>query len=90
VDGSTSFEVRNWRTGELIFAGRGTLDDFDRQSAEHDPEDRWYHIDHVLEATTRDLPPAPDELPQSLAQVVGDWATDNMDDAREFLASYHE
>src|SRR5262245_1687957 len=42
VDGKTSFELRDWRTGELIFEGRSTLDDFDELWDEHDPDKRFY------------------------------------------------
>jgi len=82
----TTFEMRDWRTNELLFEGRGTLDDYDRLCDEHDPEDRWFHIDNI-DNITSDTPPVPDGIPESLAQVLGDWAADNAADAHELVAS---
>lgn len=84
----TTFEMRDWRTNKVIFENRGTIDDFDRLCRQHDPETRWYHVDLI--GTTSDLPPAPHGLPGSLAQRLGDWATDHADEARDLVAGTRE
>lgn len=87
-DGKTSFELRDWRTSELIFEGRGTLDDFERMWEEHDPDERFYDHDTLVDDLPGpDLPPAPDGLPASLAQLIGGWATENEDEARDLVGT---
>ncbi|WP_051362502.1 WhiB family transcriptional regulator [Amycolatopsis thermoflava] len=84
--GTTPFEVRDWRTDQLIFSSRGTLDDFEKLVEERDTEDKWVFIDSIeFDDEAAPLPPAPAGLPASLAQVLGDWATDCDDDARELV-----
>ncbi|MFI5937620.1 hypothetical protein [Actinoplanes sp. NPDC051494] len=63
---ASTWEVRDWRTGDLIVAGTRA------DVARLDPGGTWYHADNLYADV-----PVPDVstpgLPPSLARVVEDW-----------------
>jgi hypothetical protein len=87
----STWQITDWRTGETLASGSGD-DEFITASDALEAQHRGYHIDHVLEDSEAEAkmlrgPEVPQGMPESLAQVLGDWATDNEDDARAWGAN---
>jgi hypothetical protein len=68
--GQDSWEITDWRTGELLVNGTGGIDDYDAATMRLDPDGKWLHIDSI------DVEPAsvePVGIPASLADALQDW-----------------
>lgn len=68
--GQDSWEITDWRTGELLASGTGGIDDYDAATMRLDPDGMWLHIDTI------DAEPASVEplgIPASLADALQDW-----------------
>lgn len=92
-NGHSPFTTRDWRTGEILIAGRGTTEDHDRLLDEKDPDDRWYHIDHLDEILYGDeqtpLPPTPAGLPgHKIAEVLSEFVGENEDLVRDLVQAH--
>lgn len=82
--GACGYEGHDWRTGEVLFSGHGTLEEYDAALDEAQQRDGrpWCHIDRVSSAATggaRDdwhvvEPIRVPEIPESLVQVLSEWA----------------
>lgn len=70
--GMNSWEITDWRSGELIEAGSNGLDGYDAAAARLDPTGMWLHIDHVDEGID-ELPVNSFGLPDSLAAALREW-----------------
>ncbi|MFJ4887816.1 hypothetical protein [Streptomyces sp. NPDC088731] len=68
-DDQATWEITDWRTGELLASGTGD-DAYDVEGARLDPDGKWLHIDHVEEAMTKVEPVG---IPTSLADALQDW-----------------
>ncbi|MFI1177529.1 hypothetical protein [Streptomyces melanogenes] len=73
-DGQATWEITDWRTGELIQSGCGDLDAYSAVLDRLDPENQWIHIDNL------DTDDDPDEelvevagVPESLVEALRDW-----------------
>jgi len=87
-DGTTSWEVTDWRTGELLASGRSTgPDGMDEAVAALDPGNTWYYIDGI----TMDTEPtevAAEGIPASLGAALDEWvsyASTTDEDIAEFV-----
>lgn len=81
ADGRAEFEVRDWRSGELIVRTRTTMEGFHRLCAQHG---RWYRIEEIEEDTwAADFPGDAPGIPLSLAQVLDEWIANHPDEAKE-------
>lgn len=68
--GEESWEITDWRTGELIVSGTGDHLAYDAAAIQLDPDGKWLHIDNVdAERTTVE----PVGIPASLADALQDW-----------------
>lgn len=68
-DGRDTWEITDWRTGELLASGTGS-EIYDSDGMRIDPDGKWMHIDNVDE----DLTEADrGDIPASLANVLQDW-----------------
>jgi hypothetical protein len=65
-----SWEIRDWRTGELIAGGDDGIDGYDATADRLDPDGTWFHRDHLYEEWPAVSTP---ELPPSLCQVIEEW-----------------
>jgi len=77
-DGKCDWEITDWRTGEVIASGRGTIEDYDAAGDASDPEHHFFHIDHVSDDDDPLAPPydvRPTEgVPDSLSRALIEWA----------------
>ncbi|MDT0460693.1 hypothetical protein RM550_34060 [Streptomyces sp. DSM 41527] len=69
-DDVQTWEITDWRTGELIVNGTGGYTAYDEATQRLDPDGKWVHIDQVGEA-------GPDVeavgIPASLGDALQDW-----------------
>ncbi|MEV5915740.1 hypothetical protein AB0M00_43520 [Streptomyces chartreusis] len=68
--GQDSWEITDWRTGNLLASGAGDHRAYDEAVMRLDPDGKWLHIDTV------DTDPADVEavgIPESLADALQDW-----------------
>jgi hypothetical protein len=81
----TAWDIVDWRTNEILAAGDDGPDGFEAAGKDLDPEDRWIHYDRVVEDTEPTW--VEDEgLPDSLADVIEDWAlAGDADEIAEFI-----
>lgn len=68
--GEDSWEITDWRTGELLASGTGGIDDYDAAATRLDPDDKWLHIDSLDDDPTSVEPVG---IPASLASALQDW-----------------
>ena len=88
--GSDSWEITDWRTGEVLGQGDG-YDNYEAASDALDARQPTYHRDHVLndsdaEKALLDGPEPLPGMPASLAEALLTWTWENPDDAREWVA----
>jgi hypothetical protein len=65
-----AWEIKDWRTGELLAEGTGDHRDYDAATTRLDPDGKWLHIDTI------DIDPMDVEhigIPESLANALLDW-----------------
>lgn len=68
--GQESWEITDWRTGNLLANGSGDYSDYDAAAMRLDPDGKWLHIDNI------DADPTvvePVGIPASLADALQDW-----------------
>jgi hypothetical protein len=68
--GEDSWEITDWRTGEILVNGTGGIDAYDEAADRLDPDGKWLHLDNI------DTEPADVEIagiPASLADALQDW-----------------
>lgn len=68
--GQDSWEITDWRTGDLLALGTGGIVDYDAASTRLDPDGEWLHIDRV-DVDPVDVEPV--GFPASLADALQDW-----------------
>jgi hypothetical protein len=68
-DGTSVWEIRDWRTKEVLAGGTGD-DGYDDACKELDPAGTWLHIDNVEDTLTE---PVTGGLPHSLGHALDDW-----------------
>jgi hypothetical protein len=73
--GQDEWEIKDWRTGEILASGTGGIEDYDAATYRLDPEGKWLHID-TINSGPDDLEPIsvePVGIPASLADALQDW-----------------
>jgi hypothetical protein len=83
--GQDTWEITDWRTGELLASGTGGDRDYDAAASRLDPDDKWLHIDTV---DTDSSSVEPVGIPASLADALQDWlgmASTPDEDVAEFV-----
>jgi hypothetical protein len=68
-----AFETTDWRTGEILVAVTGQLEDHDRALDAADPDDRWWHIDCVEDDIDAPDVVAAEGIPDSLGSAIRGW-----------------
>jgi len=68
--GQDQWDIRDWRSGELLASGSGGIDAYDAACARLDPDGTWLHIDNV-DADPTSVEPV--GIPASLADALQDW-----------------
>lgn len=75
--GPDTWEVTDYRTGELIVEGAGGLAGYDEAtSSEQAEREKWVHIDPITEHLAEDDDPITEGLPESLCQALAEWVRD--------------
>lgn len=69
ADDQSTWEITDWRTGELLASGIGD-DTYDTEAARLDPAGKWLHID-AIDTDLTEVDPA--GIPASLASALQDW-----------------
>lgn len=76
-DGNASFNVTDWRTGEVLGSGHGSFADYDALLKNLDSTGAFFHIDHLDDDLTIDelaYPVRPtDGVPESLSDALIEW-----------------
>ncbi|MEU4689133.1 hypothetical protein [Actinoplanes sp. NPDC023714] len=67
------WDIIDYRTNEILAAGNDGTEGYEAAGKDLDPEDKWIHYDRILEDLGIDYVTA-DGLPESLANVIEDWA----------------
>lgn len=82
--GPHSWEVTDYRTGQLIIKGDNGLDGYDQAAAEHGAN--WAHIDPITEHLF-DIPdPITPGIPESLREVLATWVRSaDAEEIEEFM-----
>ncbi|WP_331728797.1 hypothetical protein OG693_39440 (plasmid) [Streptomyces sp. NBC_01259] len=84
-NGLPTWEITDWRTGDLIKGGTGSYEAYDAAATQLDPDDKWLHIDKVDDELTEVEPVG---IPASLADALQDWigsAGTSDEDVAEFV-----
>jgi hypothetical protein len=68
--GHGTWEITDWRTGDLIVSGTGDHHDYDVAAGKLDPDGKWLHIDNV---DAEPVSVEPVGIPASLADALQDW-----------------
>ncbi len=70
-----SWEITDWRTGELLASGTGGIDEYDAAAKRLDPDGKWLHIDtiNVWPDDGEPVSVEPVGIPASLAVALQDW-----------------
>jgi hypothetical protein len=89
--GQDSWEITDWRTGELLANGTGGIDDYDAATARLDPDGKWLHIDtiNVEPDSVEPTSVEPVGIPASLADTLQDWLGSSStpdEDVAQFVA----
>ena len=69
-DGQATWEITDWRTGNLIMDGTGSYEAYDAAAHRLDPDGKWIHIDNIDDDPTE---VEFDGMPASLANALQDW-----------------
>jgi hypothetical protein len=83
--GPDSWEITDWRTGDLLANGTGGIDDYDAAATRLDPGHKWLHVDTI---DTEPVAVTPAGIPASLANALQDWLGSTGtpdDDVAEFV-----
>lgn len=90
--GQATWEITDWRTGQLIESGSGGYDAFDAAAQRIDPDGTWVHIDQLSsleEQPDAEAEAAPAGIPASLAEALQDWLgspSTSDEDVAQFVA----
>jgi hypothetical protein len=68
--GQDTWEVTDWRTGDLLARGTGDHHHYDYAADRLDPDGKWIHIDNI-DTDPGDVEPI--GIPDSLAGALQDW-----------------
>ena len=68
--GQESWEITDWRTGDVLASGAGDHGLYDDAATRLDPGGKWLHIDN-LDTGLADVEPI--GIPASLADALQDW-----------------
>jgi hypothetical protein len=72
--GEDSWEINDWRSGEVIASGTDGLAGYNAAGARLDPDGTWFHIDHADGDEDEDAEPVDRHgVPESLANALQDW-----------------
>ncbi|MFE5842105.1 hypothetical protein ACFQ7N_10705 [Streptomyces niveus] len=73
--GESSWEITDWRTGDVLATGTGGYDAYDDAARRLDPGGRWIHVDHfdVDFEDEEDEPEYAPGVPASLAEALREW-----------------
>ncbi|WP_399553847.1 hypothetical protein OG473_39290 (plasmid) [Streptomyces anulatus] len=69
-NGLPTWEITDWRTGELIKGGTGSYEAYDAAAVQLAPDCKWIHIDNVDDELTEVEVAG---VPASLANALQDW-----------------
>lgn len=69
-NGLPTWEITDWRTGELIKGGTGSYEAYDAAAVQLAPDGKWIHIDNVGDELTEVEAAG---VPASLANALQDW-----------------
>jgi hypothetical protein len=88
--GELVWQVTDYRTGEVLASGT-TEKEYKAASEALEAQQPGYHIDHLLEDSQAQEnwlagPDVPAGIPAPLAEALAEWASDNEDGARAWLA----
>jgi hypothetical protein len=76
VDGgqvsTDGWEIRDWRTDEVIAEGTDGLAEYEATVARLDPHDTWFHVDNLDDDEPRPYVTTPG-MPPSLGRAIEDW-----------------
>lgn len=70
--GPDSWTIYDWRTNQLLAEGATGIEGYDAVAERLDPDDRWFHCDHLWD----DVPLTDVEtpgVPPSLGRAIEDW-----------------
>lgn len=67
-----SWEITDWRTGELIAEGSDGLTGYDLTADRLDPNGTWFHADHLSGDEPEPYVATPG-MPPSLGQAIEEW-----------------
>ncbi|MFE7111791.1 hypothetical protein ACFU98_29610 [Streptomyces sp. NPDC057575] len=82
-DNLQTWEITDWRTGDLIVNGTGDYTAYDEAAQRLDPDGKWLHIDNLDEDSTKVESVG---IPDSLADALQDWLGSAPDeDVAEFV-----
>lgn len=72
--GGDSWEITDWRSGEVLASGTDGLAGYEAAGARLDPDGKWFHIDHADRDEDEDAEPVDHHgVPDSLANALQDW-----------------
>lgn len=69
-DDQATWEITDWRTGDVLVSGTGDDSTYDAAAMRLDPDGKWLHIDNVEDDGTEVEPVG---IPASLANALQDW-----------------
>jgi hypothetical protein len=67
------WEITDWRTNELIAEGGGGIAGYDATAARLDPENTWFHADHLGGDEPVPYVETPG-VPETLGHAIEEWA----------------
>jgi hypothetical protein len=68
--GQNTWDITDWRTGDLIIEGTGDHRAYDEAAERLDPDGKWLHVDNI-DTESADVEPV--GIPASLANALQDW-----------------
>lgn len=68
------WEIRDWNTGEVIAKGGDGVDGLDAAAARLDPDEKWFHEDHITEGYDSELVTTPG-IPPGLGEAIEEWVS---------------
>jgi hypothetical protein len=73
--GEDSWEITDWRSGEVLASGSDGIAGYEAASVRLDPDGKWYHVDHADGDEDDEDADRVDHngLPDSLANALQDW-----------------
>ncbi|MFD8013620.1 hypothetical protein [Streptomyces sp. NPDC058955] len=70
-DVQATWNITDWRTGEVIAVGVGGYESYTAAGQRLDPDGKWIHIDSVEAGNSLDVDHG--DIPESLASALLDW-----------------